>query len=92
MATNNSFLSGFQVNRPLLAGGAALTGIGAVLGATGAVMVCVALATAGRSWVRQLDTPPTAMAQRALHQAKVASSAASAAGWQAWRAEQGSPN
>ncbi|MFE2721264.1 hypothetical protein [Kitasatospora sp. NPDC059327] len=92
MATNDSFLSGFQVNRSLLAGGAVLTGIGAVLGAAGAAMVCAALATAGRSWVRQLDTPPTAVAQRALRQAKAASTAASTAGWEAWRAEQGSPN
>ncbi|MFI6846034.1 hypothetical protein OG535_17655 [Kitasatospora sp. NBC_00085] len=88
MATNQSFLSGFQVNRSLLAGGAVLTGIGALLGAAGAVMVCAALATAGRGWVRSMDTPPTAMAQRALHEAKVAS----AAGWEAWRAEHSSPN
>ncbi|WP_406200240.1 hypothetical protein OH807_18905 [Kitasatospora sp. NBC_01560] len=88
MATNQSFFNGFQVNRTLLAGGAVFTGVGALLGATGAVMVCVALATAGRQWVRGMDTPPTAMAQRALSGAK----AASAAGWDAWRAEQVSPN
>ncbi|MBV6697052.1 hypothetical protein [Kitasatospora aureofaciens] len=86
--TNEGFLSGFQVNRSLLTGGAVLTGIGAVLGAAGAAMVCAALATAGRSWVRSLETPPTALAQRALHEAKVAS----VAGWEAWRAEHGSPN
>ncbi|MER6401775.1 hypothetical protein ABT263_37940 [Kitasatospora sp. NPDC001603] len=92
MATNDSFLSGFQVNRSLLAGGAVLTGIGAVLGAAGAAMVCAALATAGRTWIKRLETPPTAVAtavaQRALREAKVAS----AAGWEAWRAEHSSPN
>ncbi|MFE6865945.1 hypothetical protein ACFVFS_05270 [Kitasatospora sp. NPDC057692] len=88
MATNERSFSGFQVNRSLLAGGAVLTGIGALFGTAGAVMVCAALATAGRAWVRGLDTPPTAMAQRALHEAKVASSA----GWDAWRAEHHSPN
>ncbi|MFF2042388.1 hypothetical protein ACFVVX_18370 [Kitasatospora sp. NPDC058170] len=89
MATNNnSFLSGFQVNRSLLAGGAVLTGVGAVLGLAGAAMVCAALASAGRGWVQQLDTPPSAMAQRALREAKVASTA----GWDAWRAERSSAN
>lgn len=88
MATNESYLSGFQVNRPLLIGGAVLTGIGSVLGAAGVAMVCVALAAAGRDWVRSRETPPTALAQRALHEARVAS----VAGWQAWRAEHGSPN
>ncbi|MFI8454160.1 hypothetical protein [Kitasatospora sp. NPDC085464] len=88
MATNENFFSGFQVNRSLLAGGVVLTGIGAALGAAGTVMVCAALATAGRNWMRNMDAPPTAIAHRAFHGAKVAS----AAGWDAWRAEQASPN
>ncbi|MEU4113185.1 hypothetical protein AB0F71_01620 [Kitasatospora sp. NPDC028055] len=88
MATNQKILNGLQVNRSLLAGGVVLTGIGSVLGAAGAALVCAALFTAGRDWVRSLETPPGALAQRALHEAKVASSA----GWEAWRAEHGSPN
>ncbi len=87
MATNQIF-NGLQVNRSLLAGGVVLTGVGSLLGAAGAAMVCAALFTAGRSWVRSLETPPTALAQRALHDARVASSA----GWDAWRAQHGSPN
>ncbi|RKT17144.1 hypothetical protein BX285_1508 [Streptomyces sp. 1114.5] len=87
MATNQMF-NGLQVNRSLLAGGVLLTGVGSLLGAAGAAMVCTALFTAGRSWVRNLETPPTALAQRALHDAKVASSA----GWDAWRAQHSSPN
>lgn len=88
MATNQRVFSGFQVNRSVLAGGAALTAIGTVLTAAGATMVCVALATAGRRWVRGLETAPTAIAQRALREARVASTA----GWEAWRAEHSSPN
>ncbi|AUY51088.1 hypothetical protein [Streptomyces sp. CB01881] len=89
MATNESFFNGFQLNRPLLAGGAVLTGIGAVLSVAGTVMVCAALATAGRNWMRSMDTPPSALAQKAIHDAKVAS----AAGWEAWRSEHAaSPN
>ncbi|MER7849681.1 hypothetical protein ABTZ03_37745 [Kitasatospora sp. NPDC096077] len=88
MATNQRIFGGIQVNRSLLAGGVVLTGIGSVLGAAGAALVCAALFTAGRDWVRSMETPPTTLAQRALHEAKVASSA----GWEAWRAEHGSPN
>ncbi|MFJ9775225.1 hypothetical protein ACIRVF_28920 [Kitasatospora sp. NPDC101157] len=88
MATNKRIFNGFQVNRSLLVGGVALTGIGSVLGAAGAALVCAALFTAGRSWVRGLETAPATFAQRALREAKVAS----AAGWEAWRAEHGSPN
>ncbi|MFF4380410.1 hypothetical protein ACIQI7_38175 [Kitasatospora sp. NPDC092039] len=88
MATNQRIFSGFQVNRSLLAGGAVLTAIGTALSAAGATMVCVALVTAGRGWLRGLETPPTALAQRALHEARVASTA----GWEAWRTEHGSPN
>ncbi|MFH8381187.1 hypothetical protein ACH4E7_09605 [Kitasatospora sp. NPDC018058] len=88
MATNQRISNGFQVNRSMLTGGVVLTGIGSALGAAGTAMVCVALLTAGRNWLRSLDTTPTALAHRALHEAKVASSA----GWEAWRAEHSSPN
>ncbi|WP_371480814.1 hypothetical protein [Kitasatospora sp. NBC_00315] len=82
---NQNVLSGFQVNRSLLAGGAVLSGIGAALGLAGAAMVGVALVSAGRGWVRQLDTPPAELASRTLRGARTASMA----GWEAWRAEQG---
>ncbi|MGW4892619.1 hypothetical protein ACWEQL_10190 [Kitasatospora sp. NPDC004240] len=88
MANTDSFFSGFQVNRPLLVGGAVLTGVGALCGLTGTMMVCAALASAGRGWMRRMDRPPAEMAHRALHEAKVASTA----GWEAWRAEHNSPN
>ncbi|MCX5212109.1 hypothetical protein OG689_22980 [Kitasatospora sp. NBC_00240] len=85
---NQNVLSGIQLNRGLLVGGVVLTGVGAVLGVAGAVMVSVAVASAGRSWVRQLDTPPSQLASRKLQDAK----AASMAGWEVWRAQQGSSN
>jgi len=82
MATNQKF-SGFQVNRTMLTTGAALTGLGALIGLAGSVIVGVALASAGRGWVQHLDTPPTELAARTMHQAK----AASMAGLEAWRSQ-----
>ncbi|MFC9325000.1 hypothetical protein [Kitasatospora sp. NPDC057015] len=85
---NQNVLSGIQVNRGLLVGGAVLTGVGAVLGLAGAAMVGVALASAGRSFVQRMDTPPTELAARKLQDAK----AASLAGWEVWRTQQHSSN
>ncbi|MDH6124534.1 hypothetical protein [Kitasatospora sp. GP82] len=82
MATNQNLIGGFQVNRGMLTVGAALTGLGALIGLTGTVIVGVALASAGRGWVRQLETPPGELAARTLQHAR----AASLAGLDAWRA------
>ncbi|QKW20232.1 hypothetical protein HUT16_15200 [Kitasatospora sp. NA04385] len=82
MTTNQKFtVGGFQVNRRLLTAGAALTGVGAVVALAGTALVCTALVSAGRGWVRTLETHPAEMAQRTFQQAK----AASAAGREAWR-------
>ncbi|MDH6135414.1 hypothetical protein P3T37_004829 [Kitasatospora sp. MAA4] len=81
MAINQKSFGGFQPNRKLIGAGLLLGGVGAVAGLLGTVMVGVALATAGRGWVRQLETPPTERAARALQQAR----AASQAGLDAWR-------
>ncbi|MFB7666817.1 hypothetical protein ACFC1R_23180 [Kitasatospora sp. NPDC056138] len=83
MATYQKFIGGFQVNRGMLTAGAALTGVGALIGLTGTVIVGVALASAGRDWVQQLETPPGELAARTFQQAK----AASQAGLDAWRAQ-----
>ncbi|MEU9131755.1 hypothetical protein AB0D08_27195 [Kitasatospora sp. NPDC048540] len=85
MATHQRFTDGFNVNRSMLTTGALLTGFGAMLGLAGAVIVGVSLAQAGRDFVRQMDTPPTELASRAMHHAR----AASMAGLDAWRAEAG---
>ena len=73
----------FDVNRRLLAVGAVLTGTGALLALVGTALAGTALATAGRGWVRQLETPPSELANRTLRQAKHASRA----GVEAWRAQ-----
>jgi len=73
----------FDVNRRLLAVGAVLTGTGALLALVGTAIAGTALATAGRGWVRQLETPPSELANRTLRQAKHASRA----GVEAWRAQ-----
>ncbi|WP_441245376.1 hypothetical protein [Kitasatospora sp. McL0602] len=89
MATNQNFMGGFQVNRHMLAAGAALTGVGALIGLAGTAIVGVALVSAGRGWVQKLETPPTELASRTLHQAKMASMA----GLDAWRHPgNGTPN
>ncbi len=81
MAINQKVFGGFQPNRKLLSAGLVLGGVGAVAGLLGTVLVGVALATAGRGWVQQLETAPSERAARALQQAR----AASQAGVDAWR-------
>ncbi len=80
-----SFTNNFRPNVRLIAAGAALTGIGTVVAATGAALVGLALATAGRRWSQTWETPPAELAQRTYNQAKTASQAASQAGLAAWR-------
>ncbi|WP_345697830.1 hypothetical protein [Kitasatospora terrestris] len=82
MAMTQKF-SGFQVNRSMLGGGVVLTGLGAVIGLAGTALVCYSLASAGRGWMQQMDTPPSELAARAINQAR----AASLAGLEAWKAE-----
>ncbi|MDH6111278.1 hypothetical protein P3T36_003302 [Kitasatospora sp. MAP12-15] len=72
---------GFQPNRKLLGAGLLLGGVGAVAGLLGTVLVGVALATAGRGWIQQMETSPVERATRAMQQAR----AASQAGLDAWR-------
>jgi hypothetical protein len=81
MAMNGNSYSGFNPNRKLLGAGLLLGGIGAVAGLVGTTLVCAALATAGRSWVRQFEPTPGERAARTLAQAR----AASQAGLEAWR-------
>ncbi|BFV58495.1 hypothetical protein KCMC57_up35990 [Kitasatospora sp. CMC57] len=83
MATYQKFMGGFEVNRRMLSAGVVLTGIGALVGLAGTAIVGAALVSAGRGWVRHLETPPSELAHRTLHQARVASMA----GLEAWRAE-----
>jgi hypothetical protein len=65
---------------PLVVGGI-LIGIGAVVAMAGAAVAGTHLASAVRSWIRELETPPGQLARLKWEQAKAA--AASGAGaWQ----------
>ncbi|TQF04692.1 hypothetical protein E6W39_23800 [Kitasatospora acidiphila] len=80
--TNTQKISmGFQPNRQLIGAGMVLGAVGAAAATVGTIMIFSALAAAGRSWLRQLETAPAERASRALTQAK----AASQAGLDAWR-------
>lgn len=70
-----------HVNGKLLGTGAVLLCIGGAVLMTGAAIASVALAEAAKKWIDQLDQSPAEMAQRRLHQAKVAAQA----GTKAWR-------
>lgn len=77
----NSNNAGFHPNPRLLAMGAAMTGVGAMVVAAGAAMVGLSLAIAGRRWVQSWEVPPAEMAHRTINQARMASQA----GLEAWR-------
>ncbi|MGF1429310.1 hypothetical protein [Kitasatospora sp. LaBMicrA B282] len=81
MTTDQKSFAGFAPNRRLIGAGLLLGGVGAVTALLGTVLVGVALATAGRDWLQQLETSPTERASRAFQQAR----AASMAGRDAWR-------
>lgn len=74
-----------EVNRPLLLGGLVLISVGALIGTVGGIATTVAVIGAARSWVGQLDEPPSATARRRLAQAR----AAAIAGAQGWRQANG---
>lgn len=82
--TSGSDERGIELNRGLLVSGAVLMSVGAVIGMAGALATTVAVVGAARSWVRQLDEPPSVIARRRLAQARTAA----AAGASSWR-EQG---
>ena len=82
MTSSDAFRQPVQFNRAALIGGAVLVGVGGLLGATGVLLGTYAILSATRQWMKQLETPPSEIAARRLHQAKVATSAAA----DAWRA------
>jgi hypothetical protein len=70
-----------EVNGRLLASGAILLCIGGVVLMSGAALAATALAQAAKKWIDHLDESPSEMAQRRIHQLKVAAEAGS----KAWR-------
>ncbi len=85
---SDSYRPAFELDTRQLRGGIVLACIGAVVWMLGFVLSATALGRAVRSWVAHLEESPTAIAQRRLHQFKVAAVAGSKAGSQAWRDEQ----
>jgi hypothetical protein len=80
MAAGSNEQSTLEVNRALIAGGAALLAVGGLLCMAGGLAATVAVVGAARSWVRQWDEPPRAVARRRLAQARSAATAG-ASGW-----------
>lgn len=90
MAINRMTEHGIDIDTRTLAVGVAVTGVAAVLGLAGTVMIGVTLLNAGRGYVRHMEVLPSELAARAFRQAKVASQAATHAGADAWRSADGS--
>ena len=76
MTANDVCRQPVQLDRGILVSGAVLVGVGGVLGATGVLLGTSAILSATRQWMRQLETPPSAMAAQRLHQARAATAAA----------------
>ncbi len=74
----------FEVDARLLRGGVALLCVGGITWLIGAVLSTTALGQAAKKWIEQMEESPQEIAQRRLHQLKVAA----AAGSKAWREEQ----
>lgn len=90
MAINRMTAHGIDIDTRMLTVGVAVTGVAALLGLAGTLMIGVTLLNAGRGYVRQMEVPPSELAAHALHQAKAATQAAAHAGADAWRSADGS--
>jgi hypothetical protein len=78
-------ISTFQVDTQPLAVGAALLGAGVLIGLAGLAVAGVALTTATRRWIAQLEVPPSELARQKWAQARAATAAGAAAGAGAWQ-------
>ena len=79
--SNSAARPTLSVNRKLLSSGVVLLFAGSALWLTGAALSATVLAQVAKQWINQLEESPSEMAQRRLHQLKVAASAGS----NAWR-------
>jgi hypothetical protein len=73
--------TGVQLNKGLLLASALLVGSGAVLGATGLLLGGLAVISATRQWIQQLERPPIDVARSRWQQVQAARNAATTA-WQ----------
>jgi hypothetical protein len=74
-------VSTFELHTGPLVVGAALIGAGAVIGLAGMVIGGVAVLSATRRWVSQLEVPPNELARQKWAQARAATQAGASA-WQ----------
>jgi hypothetical protein len=74
-------VSTFEMKTGPLVVGAALIGTGAVIGLAGLVIGGVAVLSATRRWVSQLEVPPNELARQKWAQARAATQAGASA-WQ----------
>jgi hypothetical protein len=79
--SQDSSPSGFQLNATPMIIGAALIGVGSLIGLTGLIVGGAAMVSATREWIRELEVPPTEVVKHKLGQTK----AATAAGASAWK-------
>lgn len=81
MSDNEGTQTTLQLNKGLLLASAVLIGGASVMGATGILLAGVALISATRQWVQQLERPPADIARSKWQQVRAAGSAAATA-WQ----------
>ena len=81
MTSDRATYPRLQINGRLLAAGAGLIAIAGVVGFVGMALGGVAVLTAVRQYVRQMETSPRELAAQKWHQAKEAS----VAGAHAWK-------
>lgn len=77
-----------EFNTTMWAGGAVLALLGSMLVAIGIALGGLAVLSAARRWIRQLETPPTQTARSTLRQLQAAASAGAKA-WQGGTAQSG---
>ncbi len=77
--------NGFPLNGTPMIAGACLVGAGSIIGIAGMVVGGVALFTATRQWLRELDVPPSEVMKHKWGQTK----AATMAGASAWQHQNG---
>jgi hypothetical protein len=83
--TSTSPSSAIQVNRASVITGAALIGAGGLIALLGVIVSGTAIAAACRTWLRDLEVPPSEVVKHKWDQTK----AATAAGTAAWQQHNG---
>jgi hypothetical protein len=77
----------FEINTTAIAAGAVIAVIGVLLVSVGGSIAGGTLVSAARSWVRQLETPPTQTAKAVLRQFGSAAATGISAGVGSWQGQ-----